>query len=681
MARAGSIEIPITLGGVKEVRQQIKNLRGELINATDPAEVARLSENIGELSDKLKDANEKAQIFASGSKFEQTSNAFGLMKSQLASLDFEGAGESASLFANRMKAINPKEFGTQLKGLISVVGNLAKSFMSMGMMLLTNPIFLLAVAIIAIVTVVGLLLNKLGFLKPILKAIGALFGLIVDAIDWVVDKLKEFLDWLGITSYAEQEAAQKSADAQEKRADAYEQASKRRIGNIDQAIRMEQLDGKNTVEMEIRKQELIKRTAYERGKALQLRLKALIMSGDYDEEEVKKLKTEMNEQLDVMRSANNERDYLRKKDKVDKAKDEEESKKKSIDNARDEAKKRADAYKKYKEDRKAIEREIQDLIINGMVEGEEKERAQINEKYKRAIEDVKANEKYLKDERIKVISLLQEEQNNELKSIDDKKHAEELERKRQQAEELAKVESEARAELLTTIEQMENAYLESKLTVQQREENAVRDKYFNLLEQAKQHGQDVALLEESQQAELDAIKKKYDEQEQKRKEDLRAKNIEAIKGSFSAIGNIAESWAGKDKERQKKAFKIQKIANIATASIDTYKGAVSAFASAGNPILGAVFAGLTIASGLANIAKIKSTEFEGGATPSANTTTTIATPQAVQPSFAFQGSGNNANSLNSQNDLSSITVKAYVSESEITSTQQKVDKYKNNAEL
>ena len=59
----------------------------------------------------------------------------------------------------------------------------------------------------------------------------------------------------------------------------------------------------------------------------------------------------------------------------------------------------------------------------------------------------------------------------------------------------------------------------------------------------------------------------------------------------------------------------------------------------------------------------------------------MATPQSEQPSFAFQGGGNNANSLNSQNDLSSITVKAYVSESEITSTQQKVDKYKNNAEL
>ena len=162
---------------------------------------------------------------------------------------------------------------------------------------------------------------------------------------------------------------------------------------------------------------------------------------------------------------------------------------------------------------------------------------------------------------------------------------------------------------------------------------------------------------------------------------LSAQSIGMI-GSFAAIGNIAESWAGKDKERQKKAFKVQKAANIATATIDTYKGATAAFASAGNPILGAVFAALVIAAGVANIMKIKNTQFDagGGGTPSASTSS-AAVPQSVQPTFAFQGSGNNANNLNSQNDLSNITVKAVVSETEITSTQQKVSKYQDNAVL
>ena len=682
MARAGGIEIPITLGGVKEVRQQIKNLRGELINATDPAEVARLSENIGGLSDKLKDANEKAQIFASGSKFEQTSNAFGLMKSQLASLDFEGAGESAALFANRIKSINPAEFGTQIKGLMGVVGNLSKAFISMGTSLLMNPIFLIAAAIAGIIAIIGVLLNKLGFLKPILDGIGWVFGKIGEAIDWVIQQIKDFLDWIGLTNYAEQEAAEVAAEAAEKKANAWESFSKKRVAAIDQAIRMDELDGKSTTDLELKKQFLIRQTARERVKALQAKYKSMVLSGDYDEEEIKKLKEDLAAQREAITASINEGKYIRKKDAKEKQKEEQEASEKSIENAKNEAKERADAYKKYKEDRKAIEREIQDLIISGMVEGEEKERAQINEKYKRAIEDVKTNEKYLKAERTKIIQLLNDEQANELKAIDDTKHKEELERKRQQAVELATAESQAKADILAQLELIENAREDATLSQQDREINAVRDKYFTLIQEATKYGYDVTAIEAQQQQEIDKIKQDAADKDKERQKKLNAEKVEAVRGGLQAIGGLAEAWAGKDKERQKKAFKVQKAANIATATIDTYKGATAAFASAGNPILGAVFAALVIAAGVANIMKIKNTQFDagGGGTPSASTSS-AAVPQSVQPTFAFQGSGNNANNLNSQNDLSNITVKAVVSETEITNTQQKVSKYQDNAVL
>ncbi len=46
--------------------------------------------DITTLNQKLKDANEQVAVFASGSPFEQTNNALGLMGSPLASLDFEG---------------------------------------------------------------------------------------------------------------------------------------------------------------------------------------------------------------------------------------------------------------------------------------------------------------------------------------------------------------------------------------------------------------------------------------------------------------------------------------------------------------------------------------------------------------------------------------------------------------
>jgi len=688
MAVAGGIEVPITLGGVREVRQQIKQLRGELINATDPTEVARLSENIGQLSDQLKDANEKANVFASGSKFEQAGNALGLMRSQIASLDFEGAGESASLFANRIRAINPAEFGTQIKGLISVVGNLGKAFLSMGASLLMNPIFLIAVAIVAIIAAVGALLNKLGILKPALKAIGAVFEVIGDAINWVIDKIKEFLDWLEISNFAEQEAAQKAAEAAEKRADAWVKFSEERTRVIDQQIRMDKLDNKNTTELELKKQWLIRQTALERIKALAARLKEKVTSGEIDAEEIKELTKQYEEQKKIIQQSKDDAAYIRKQDAKQRQEDEKKASETSIKNTQDEAKKRSDANKKYKEDRLAAEREIQDLIIQAMPEGEAKERAAIEQKYARQIEDVKKNEKYLKDERTKIINLLNQEQQAELKAIDDKKHQEELERKRQQQIELAKVESDEKANLMQQIEAIENErenqlLREDKNNPNQVEINAVRDKYFTLIEQAKKYGLDTIAIEEQMNAEIAKINKDADAKELERKRNIADTALRITKESLSAAANIAEAFAGKSKESQKRAFKIQKASNIASATIDTYKSAQSAFASAGNPILGAVFAAIAVANGIANIKKIASTQFEGGgnAAPTSTASSATATPTAMQPTFSFQGSGNNANSLNSQNDLSMITVKAVVSESEVTSTQNQVSKYENSAKL
>jgi hypothetical protein len=683
MAVAGGIEVPITLGGVREVRQQIKQLRGELINATDPTEVARLSDNIGQLSDKLKDANEKANVFASGSKFEQAGNAIGLMKSQIASLDFEGAGESAALFANRIKAINPAEFGTQIKGLVSVVGNLGKAFISMGATILMNPIFLIAAAVAAIIAAVAALLNKLGLLKPILNAIGDVFRAIGEAIDWVIQKIKDFLDWLELTNYAEQDAAAAAAEAAEKRADAWEKFGESRTKVLNQQIRMDELDGKNTTDLELKKQFLIRQTAKERAKAIEARIKEMLISGDVDKEELKKLGEQRKEQLNIIQQTKDDAAYIRKKDAKEREEDEKKTSETSIKNTQDEAKKRADANKKYKEDRIAVEREIQDLILQAMPEGEAKERAAIEQKYARQIEDVKKNEKYLKDERTKIINLLNQEQQAELKAIDDKKHQEELERKRQQKIELAKVESDEKANLMQQIEAIENAQENATLSAKDREINAVREKYFTLIEQAKKYGLDTIAIEEQMNAEIAKIKTDQAEKDKAAQKKLNEDRLNAVKGGLVAIGSLAEAWAGKDKERQKKAFQINKAMNIATATIDTYKGATAAFASAGNPILGAVMAAIVVASGLANIAKIKATQFEGGgnAAPTSTASSATATPTAMQPTFSFQGSGNNANSLNSQNDLSMITVKAVVSESEVTSTQNQVSKYENSAKL
>lgn len=71
---------------------------------------------------------------------------------------------------------------------------------------------------------------------------------------------------------------------------------------------------------------------------------------------------------------------------------------------------------------------------------------------------------------------------------------------------------ELRNQLLAEIEAAETAYFDSLLTQQQREEQAVTDKYFNLIEQAKQNGIDTVTLELAQESELAAIRKKADDE-------------------------------------------------------------------------------------------------------------------------------------------------------------------------
>jgi len=286
-------EIEIKLKGLREVRQELKVLQFELSQATDPQQMAELSAKAGELRDNLNRANEQAAVFAAGSPFEQTNNALGLMSTQIMSLYFEGAAESAKLFATAAKGINGGQIATQLKGLGSVVLSVGKAFMSMGAALLTNPIFLIAAAIVGIVTVIGALLNKLGLLKPILDAVSAAFKIVKDVIMSVVQALKDFLDWLGLTSFAAEEAAQRQADAQEKVAQAYEDKRKKLTTAYDQEIALAQIAGESTFDIERKKQQAIIETSRQQYKALEAQRDALKAINFLSAEQEKEVKDKM----------------------------------------------------------------------------------------------------------------------------------------------------------------------------------------------------------------------------------------------------------------------------------------------------------------------------------------------------------------------------------------------------
>jgi len=116
---------------------------------------------------------------------------------------------------------------------------------------------------------------------------------------------------------------------------------------------------------------------------------------------------------------------------------------------------------------------------------------------------------------------------------------------------------------------------------------------------------------------LDKIKAQEDE-ENARKKRNKDFAIEAAQSTLSTISSLTELFGKKNEKAARKAFQINKAAQIANATIDTYKSATSAYGSQlvvgdpTSPIRASIAAGIAIAAGLVNVAKIASQKFEGG---------------------------------------------------------------------
>jgi hypothetical protein len=173
-----------------------------------------------------------------------------------------------------------------------------------------------------------------------------------------------------------------------------------------------------------------------------------------------------------------------------------------------------------------------------------------------------------------------------------------------------------------------------------------------------------------------------DKEAAEKKQALLNSQLDAVKQGLSSIANIAELFAGKSKKSQKRAFDVQKATNIATATIDTFMSAQSAYKSLiGVPVVGPVIAPLAaagaIAAGLINIKKIKATQFEGGTPP---TDSSVPTPTGGEPQAPqFNVVGNNG--MNQLAQLQQQPIQAYVVSSEMTSAQALERNRINNATI
>jgi hypothetical protein len=347
-----------------------------------------------------------------------------------------------------------------------------------------------------------------------------------------------------------------------------------------------------------------------------------------------------------------------------------------------------------------ITRDLQDKKLALLQDGQAKESQIIQLKYARENEDlelqVKAKTLKRKDaDKLQIENLNLQEK--DLQAIRDKYANQQTEKDKEAilaSQKLAEEELKIAQDLAKLKLEAEKQYNALVLSEDELARLNVQTKADSELLILKTNFDNKLLTEEQYNLGREALSKKtngeiakLDEDANKKKEDLLSKQLEAVKGGLTSIANIAELFAGKSKKSQKRAFDIQKATNIASATIDTYMSATSAFKSvSGIPVVGPVLAPLAaagaIAAGLINVKKIASTKFEGGSTPSGGDTGGGGgetggggAPQAPQ----FNVVGNNG--MNQLAQLQQKPVQAYVVSSEMTSAQALERNRINNATI
>jgi hypothetical protein len=167
------------------------------------------------------------------------------------------------------------------------------------------------------------------------------------------------------------------------------------------------------------------------------------------------------------------------------------------------------------------------------------------------------------------------------------------------------------------------------------------------------------------------------EGELQRESDLRQAQQQMADQSFGVIGDIITATAGQSEAAQRKAFNVAKAASIAQAIVNTYLGVTSALAMTKEVFPGQRFvqAALTLAAGLANVAKIKATQFQGGGSNTSNTAAPSGGTSTATPSATF--SNPNTTMLGNQGEpvpqpQGSQPMRAYVVERDIQQTTSRV---------
>ena len=464
------------------------------------------------------------------------------------------------------------------------------------------------------------------------------------------------------------EAVIKSAN---KRAAAIKKEQKQNDDKAQHEINLAKALGKATYEMELSKAKshlasgrVFLEVQKSKMKAIKAEMDLLLATEDEDSDRYKELKKRAESIRKIMDETYRDNvdtkhsieimEAEHQKELADKAKEAKDKAKEAGDNAKQTAEQNRKTYidnlKKQNDDQAKLEEEAENQKLALMQDGIDKEKALrqdafndyrdnflkertqeeqealdkqyqdgklSREEYNKQVEELRLNaESKLTEQERAILVSAKDLLNKDLLAIDEKhlaeanKQKEEDEKKRQE-------------EFKTRYKEISEQNYQATLTEQERELYLLNQKYAEMELMAKGNAEQEKAIAEAKGRELDAINKKYDEEDKARREASIQRNADFAKQGLSIISDLTEMFGKKGEKQAKRAFQIKKAASISSALIDTFLSARSAYLSQftpvpdpSSPVRGGIAAGLAVATGLVGVAKIASQKFEGGGSAS-----------------------------------------------------------------
>ena len=325
-----NISIKTDAKSLTDLKKEFKETQKTLsdLDAGSKEYIATL-QKLGGIKDQIGDLNQEIKAFNPEGKVQAFGNVIGGLAS-----GFQAAQGAAALFGQEGEALQKTLIKVQAAsaladGIKGVVG-MGDAFKVLGNIIRANPIFL----IIGVITAIG---GALFALKDKISFIGDAFDAVGEVISYVIDKGKEFLDWIGVTSFAlddMRESIQKNNDL----------IRDSMTSRYDTEIRLAKAAGKETMDLELAKQKAIKDTT-------QAQIDSLNRKAELNEDEKKHLAELKKMNLDAVLSSVEIYGQAR----VEREKAQEAETKKY----QDELKKRTDALRAASQSALEIEREIE----------------------------------------------------------------------------------------------------------------------------------------------------------------------------------------------------------------------------------------------------------------------------------------------------------------------------------